>query len=59
MLTASKLKEMGATQIYLAVTHCENTIFEGDLLSSDLITKIYTTNSILNKEHKKIKVYEI
>jgi len=59
MLTASKLREMGATQIYLAVTHCENTIFEGDLLSSDLITKIYTTNSILSKEHKKIKVYEI
>lgn len=59
ILTASKLKEMGATEIYLVVTHCENTIFEGDLLSSDLITKIYTTNSILSKEHGKIKVYEI
>jgi ribose-phosphate pyrophosphokinase len=59
MLTASKLREMGATEIYLVVTHCENTIFEGDLLSSDLITKIYTTNSIISKEHEKIKVYEI
>jgi ribose-phosphate pyrophosphokinase len=59
MLTASKLKDMGATEIYLVVTHCENTIFEGELLSSDLITKIYTTNSILSKEHEKIKVYEI
>lgn len=59
MLTASKLKEMGATQIYLVVTHCENTIFEGDLLESDLITKIYTTNSIISKNHEKIKVYEI
>lgn len=59
MLTASKLRDMGATEIYLVVTHCENTIFQGELLSSDLITKIYTTNSILNKDHEKIKVYEI
>ena len=58
-LTAEKLKEMGAKEIYLAVTHCENTIFDGDLLSSDLITMIYTTNSILDKSHKKIKVVEI
>ncbi|MBL4931955.1 hypothetical protein JK634_09070 [Clostridium sp. YIM B02565] len=28
MLTEEKLKEMGAKEIYLAVTHCENTIFE-------------------------------
>ena len=59
MLTASKLKDMGATEIYLVVTHCENTIFAGELLKSDLITKIYTTNSILNKDHEKIKVYGI
>lgn len=59
MLTASKLKDMGATEIYLVVTHCEDTIFQGDLLKSDLITKIYTTNSILSKDHEKIKVYEI
>lgn len=58
-LTATKLKEMGATEIYLVVTHCENTIFQGNLLSSDLITGIYTTNSILSKGHKKIKVYEV
>ncbi len=50
---------MGAGEIYLVVTHCENTIFEGKLLDSDLITGIYTTNSILSKDHKKIKVYEI
>ncbi|MFR1709476.1 MAG: ribose-phosphate pyrophosphokinase [Clostridium sp.] len=57
--TASKLKEMGATEIYLVVTHCENTIFKGNLLNSDLITGIYTTNSILSEGHEKIKVYEI
>lgn len=59
MLTASKLKEIGATEIYLVVTHCENTIFQGELLTGDLITGIYTTNSILSKNHKKIKVFEI
>lgn len=59
LLTASKLKEMGAAEIYLVVTHCENTIFEGDILTGDLITGIYTTNSILSKGHDKIKVYEI
>lgn len=59
MLTASKLREMGATEIYLVVTHCENTIFQGDLLTGDLIKGIYTTNSILCKSHEKIKVYEI
>ena len=50
---------MGATDIYLVVTHCENTIFKGNLLNSDLITGIYTTNSILSESHEKIKVYEI
>lgn len=59
ILTSSKLKEMGAKEIYLVVTHCENTIFEGDILKTDLITKVYTTNSILNREHEKIKVYNI
>lgn len=59
VLTASKLKEMGATDIYLVVTHCENTIFQGDLLKGDLIKEIYTTNSILNMKHEKIKIFEI
>lgn len=59
MMTASKLKDMGASEIYLVVTHCENTVFEGSLLNSDLVKGIYTTDSILSKEHEKIRVYEI
>ena len=59
MMTAEKLKEMGARSIYLVVTHCEDTIFQGDVLKSDLITKIYTTNSILTKEDNKIQVEKI
>ncbi|SHH34105.1 ribose-phosphate pyrophosphokinase [Clostridium grantii] len=59
MLTASKLKEMGATEIFLVVTHCEDTIFKGDILKTDLIKKVYTTNSILSKDHEKIEISKI
>ena len=44
--TAKALKAAGAEKVYLYVTHCEMTIFNGDLLSSGLVEKIYTTNSI-------------
>lgn len=57
--SAKKLKELGAKEIYLYVTHCENTILEGELLASGLIEKIYTTNSIFTKEHEKIEVIEL
>lgn len=57
--SAKKLKELGAKEIYLYVTHCENTILEGELLTSGLIEKVYTTNSIFTKEHEKIEVFEI
>ena len=54
--SAKKLKELGAKDIYLYVSHCENTILEGELLKGDLIKKIYTTDSIFTKEHEKIEV---
>ena len=57
--SAKKLKELGANKIYLYVTHCENTILEGELLTSGLIEKVYTTNSIFTKEHEKIEVFEL
>ena len=56
--SAKKLKELGAKDIYLYISHCENTIFEGELLKPDLIKNIYTTNSIFNKKHEKILVLE-
>jgi len=55
----SMLKELGAKEIYLWVTHCENTILEGELLTSGLIEKVYTTNSIFTKEHEKIEVLSL
>ena len=57
--SAKKLKELGAKEIYLYITHCENTILEGELLTSGLIEKVYTTNSIFTKEHEMIEVFEL
>lgn len=56
--SAKALKKLGANEIYLYVSHCENTILEGELLEGDLLKKVYTTNSIFKKEHKKVEVLE-
>ena len=59
---AKQLKELGANNIYVYVSHCENTVlqphFQGQLLLDipNLITKIYTTNSIYRGNHSKIEV---
>lgn len=54
--SAKKLKELGANEIYLYVSHCENTIIEGELLTSGLIEKVFTTNSLYTERHKKVEV---
>lgn len=54
--SARKLKELGANDIYLYVSHCENSILDGELINSGLIKKIYTTDSIFTKEHELIEV---
>lgn len=50
---AKKLKEMGAANIYLMASHCENNIHKGEfgeekvnLLATGLIKKVFTTDSI-------------
>ena len=57
--SALKLKELGAKNIILYVTHCENTILEGEVLTCGLIDKVYTTNSLFTGEHEKIKVISL
>ena len=54
--SAMKLKEMGAADVALYVSHCEDNIQNGVLLKSDLISKIYTTDSILHIEDPKIQI---
>ncbi len=55
--SARKLNELGAGEIYLYISHCENTILEGDVLKSGLIRKIFTTNSIFTKKDERIEVF--
>lgn len=57
--SAKKLKELGVDKIYLYITHCENTILDGEVLTSGLVEKVFTTNSIFTKKHKKIEVFEL
>lgn len=56
--TAKALKEAGANQIFLYVSHCENTIFKGFVLTDGLISQVFTTNSIYRGEHEKVTVLE-
>lgn len=54
--TAKALKAAGAKRIYLYVTHCENTILDGTVLTDGLISHVFTTDSILRISHDKITV---
>lgn len=56
--SAKALKDLGAKDIYLYVSHCENTVLEGEVIKSDFIKRIYTTNSIFTKENEKVEVFE-
>ena len=54
--TARALKEAGAKDIYLYVSHCENTISKGLVLTDGLIRHVFTTDSIYRGEHENITV---
>ena len=53
---AKALKEINAGDIYLYISHCENAILEGNLINSNLVKTIFTTDSIYREEHPLIKV---
>ena len=53
---ATALKTAGAKEIYLYVTHCEDTIFKGSVLTGGMIQHVFTTDSIYRGEHEKITV---
>ena len=56
LFSAKKLKELGAEDIFLYVSHCERSVLDGELITSGLIKKIYTTNSICRFENELIEV---
>lgn len=57
--TAKTLKDIGVHNIYLYVTHCEDTILNGELLSGGYVERVFTTNSIFRKNHPLITVYDV
>lgn len=61
--SAKKLKLLGANKVLLFITHCENTIYNGDLLKTDYVDHIYTTNSIFKsyneQKTEKITVFKL
>lgn len=59
---AKALKDAGAGDIYLIVGHCEENIFNGEIFKTDLIKKVYTTNSILPDEmlsNNRLYIYKL
>lgn len=52
---AKKIREQFETEnIFLFVAHCEPAIFNGEILTTDLIKKVFTTCSIPRNTHEKI-----
>lgn len=59
IMAAEKLLEAGAAKVCLFVTHCENAIFEGDIFKNDIISKVYTTDTIRrNRKGRKNRMVE-
>lgn len=52
--SGQKLREFGASDVRLYVTHCEDNIKNGEILKTDVISKVYTTDSICHITDEKI-----
>jgi ribose-phosphate pyrophosphokinase len=59
--SAEKLRDLGASDVRLYITHCEDNIQNGRLLDEDVdvISKVYTTDSICHIENEKIDFIRI
>lgn len=53
---AQELKKAGANHVFLFVSHCENTILDSELITSNILERVYTTPSIFTKAHEKIEI---
>lgn len=54
LFASKKLKELGANKVVFYCSHCEDAIHKGQLLKTDYVDRIYTTNSMKFDEHSKI-----
>ncbi len=58
--SAEALAALGAENIYLFVSHCEEAVLKGKLCACSHIKQIYTTDSIFRERgNAKIKVFEL
>ena len=60
-ISADKLKELGAKEIYAYATHCEKSVLDADKsillerLQNGTVKKIFTTNSLFNIESEFVQ----
>lgn len=54
--SAKALKEAGAKNIYLYISHCEKSVFDGDMYKSGLIKQIFTVHPQFDKHIKYDKI---
>ena len=57
--SAEALNKLGVKCIYAYVSHCENSILDGNVLKCGLIKRVFTTNSIFSSKHDLIDVIDI
>lgn len=50
MMAGEKLKELGAGEVSLFITHCEHNIFKGKIFKTDVIDNVFTTNTMMFQE---------
>lgn len=58
LFAARELKKLGAKRIIFYCSHCEESIWNGELLNSSYVDMIYTTDSMRRSGHGKIEVIE-
>lgn len=60
---ASELKKMGVSDIYAYASHTENSVLDREhgtliyLLENDVVTRLFTTDSLFRGNHEKITVF--
>ncbi|MFD0589020.1 ribose-phosphate pyrophosphokinase [Paenibacillus sp. GCM10027627] len=60
LLSAEKLKEIGASEVYLLVGHCEKSVHEGKIPQTNLLDRIFTTDTILEETNlTNLTIYKI
>jgi ribose-phosphate pyrophosphokinase len=57
MAAGEALRKLGAAQVHLVVGHAENSILEGNIFKTDVINKVFTSNSIIDESKQHIDLY--